>query len=174
MAVFADFSGLQVNGVDQKGRVSMPSAFRATIERRFAGHDLHGEALRTVKMSPSDLGCIEVVDATTIAEVKSDVMAECEAEAEGDKVKAKALFQKKIFRRLGLFTDVTYDEAGRMVLPQLLRDEAGIQGEAVFFGGGDSFQIWSPEKFAAEYADVPMLIRQMEQGKASRRGAAKA
>jgi MraZ protein len=172
-AAFADFSGLQVNGVDAKGRVSVPATFRQMIERRFKGLDLHGDELRTIKMSPSELGCIEVVDATYIAEVKDDVMAEAEAEAGGDRVRTKALYQKKIFRRLGLFTDVTYDEAGRMVLPPLLRSDAGIDGEAVFFGGGDSFQIWSPDRFRAEYGDVPMLVRQMEQGQQTRRGAAK-
>ena len=174
LAAFADFSGLQVNGVDQKGRVSMPSAFRATIERRFAGHDLHGEALRTVKMTVVEPGCIEVVDATYIAELKADVMAEAEEEAGGSGVKAKAIYQKKIIRRLSLLADVTYDETGRFVLPAILREEAGIAEEAVFSGGGDFFQIWSPDRFREEFADMPMLIRQMEQGRASRRGAAKA
>ena len=174
LAVFADFSGLQVNGVDLKGRVSMPSAFRSTIERRFAGHDLHGEALRTVKMSVTELGCIEVVDATYIAELKSDVMAEAEEEAGGPGVKAKALYQKKIVRRLSLLTDVTYDEAGRFVLPSILREEAGIGDEAVFSGGGDFFQMWSPDRFRVEFADMPVLVRQMEQGRTSRRGASKA
>ena len=159
MALEHLFQGSALNAVDAKGRVSMPAAFRAIIDQRLAGLSLHGDALRTVKMSPAaELGCIEVVDASYIESVKADVMLEAEEEAGGPGAKAKALYQKKIFRRLGLFTDVTYDEAGRMVLPQLLRDEAGIEGEAVFFGGGDSFQIWSPEKFAAEYGDVPMLV----------------
>lgn len=39
---------------------------------------------------------------------------------------------------------VTVDKAGRILIPQFLRDAASIDGEAVIVGVGDYFEIWSP------------------------------
>lgn len=42
------------------------------------------------------------------------------------------------------------DRVGRFILPQDLADAAGLKDEALFVGGVDRFEIWSPEKFAAQ------------------------
>jgi MraZ protein len=36
------------------------------------------------------------------------------------------------------------DKAGRILLPQFLRQAAGLDGEAVIVGVGEYFEIWSP------------------------------
>ncbi len=50
--------------------------------------------------------------------------------------------QRKFFGRSG-YLDI--DNAGRILIPDYLRDTAGIQNEAVLTGAGSYFEIWSPE-----------------------------
>ena len=46
------------------------------------------------------------------------------------------------------------DENGRIVLPQRLREEFGLETEAYFAGMGARFQIWSPEAYRADMANL--------------------
>jgi MraZ protein len=39
---------------------------------------------------------------------------------------------------------VEVDKAGRILIPQFLREAAGLDGEAILVGTGDYFEIWSP------------------------------
>jgi len=43
-----------------------------------------------------------------------------------------------------------FDRAGRMLLPQFLRESARLAGSAVLVGVGDYFEIWSPEIWAQQ------------------------
>nr|WP_276607533.1 division/cell wall cluster transcriptional repressor MraZ [Limisphaera ngatamarikiensis] len=57
---------------------------------------------------------------------------------------------------------VTVDRAGRIVLPEAMAREAGIEKEALFVGLLDRFEIWSPERYAAvEAADKVLLADAM-------------
>ncbi len=46
------------------------------------------------------------------------------------------------------------DSAGRILLPPYLKEEAGIDSEAVIVGAGNYFEIWSPERWAAKTAQI--------------------
>jgi MraZ protein len=39
---------------------------------------------------------------------------------------------------------IEIDKAGRMLVPQQLREFAGLDGEAIVAGQGDYFEVWSP------------------------------
>jgi len=45
---------------------------------------------------------------------------------------------------------VEFDRIGRVLVPQFLRDVAGIGDEAVIVGVGNDIEIWSPEAWAQE------------------------
>jgi MraZ protein len=45
-------------------------------------------------------------------------------------------------------TRLEFDKAGRFLLPQFLRDTAGLDGAAVVVGVGDYFEIWSVQHWA--------------------------
>jgi MraZ protein len=45
---------------------------------------------------------------------------------------------------------VEVDKAGRILIPQFLRQGAGLNGEAIVVGVGDYFEIWSPEHWAEQ------------------------
>jgi len=50
--------------------------------------------------------------------------------------------QRKFFGNAGY---LELDNAGRILIPEYLRETAGIQNEAVVTGLGNYFEIWSPE-----------------------------
>lgn len=62
----------------------------------------------------------------------------------------------RLLRRviLGNASQVDIDSAGRILLPQNLRDFAGLQSEAVLIGQGDYFEIWSPERWQEQQEQV--------------------
>jgi MraZ protein len=45
---------------------------------------------------------------------------------------------------------VDFDRAGRLLLPQFLRDAVRLDGSAIIVGVGDFFEIWSPEYWAQQ------------------------
>jgi MraZ protein len=50
--------------------------------------------------------------------------------------------RRKFFSNAGY---LEIDNAGRILIPEFLRETAGIQNEAVVTGAGSYFEIWSPE-----------------------------
>jgi MraZ protein len=45
---------------------------------------------------------------------------------------------------------VTFDSAGRILLPTFLRETANLTETAIVVGGGDYFELWSPEIWQAQ------------------------
>jgi MraZ protein len=43
-----------------------------------------------------------------------------------------------------------FDRAGRILLPQFLRDSVGLASSAILVGVGDYFEIWSPQDWAQQ------------------------
>ena len=58
----------------------------------------------------------------------------------------------RLLRRL-MFSNaelVALDKTGRILIPQFLREELKLDGEAVIIGMGDYFEIWSPEQWSGQ------------------------
>ena len=151
----AIFVGTHVNKVDSKGRVSVPAEFRALL----------GEPA-TFFAFPSfmHLG-IECVNDTFMESLSEDV---------GD---------------LDLFSDeqdnlsdlifasshtLSIDGDGRIVLPEILRLHAKLDGQSAFVGKGKTFQIWKPsehnefQRYARKRARADRLVlRKHPQGPGS-------
>ena len=45
---------------------------------------------------------------------------------------------------------VDFDRAGRMLLPQYLRESVNLDGNAMLVGVGDYFEVWSPQNWAQQ------------------------
>ena len=58
----------------------------------------------------------------------------------------------RMLRRL-IFSNadrVEVDRAGRILIPQFLRQATGLEGSAVVVGAGEYFEIWSPARWAEQ------------------------
>lgn len=123
------------NKVDAKGRVSVPVSFRNVlakdgIEGIYCYPSLDDDAL--------DAGGERLVD--KIRNLLEDIAPYSD---ERDHL-AMALF--------GASEILSLDQDGRIVLPERLRDYAGITSHVTFVGLGDKFQLWQPTRFEAEFA----------------------
>jgi MraZ protein len=74
----------------------------------------------------------------------------------------------RILRRL-MFSNaelVVLDRTGRILIPQFLREELNLNGEAVIVGMGDYFEIWSPVQWAGQATmmeeNEPIAMRFMD------------
>lgn len=83
-------------------------------------------------------------------------------EAFSQRVKVMSITDSKarLLRRL-LFSNgerVDVDKAGRILIPQFLRQAANLDGEVAVVGVGDYFEIWSPD----DWADQVVKLQDVE------------
>ena len=55
---------------------------------------------------------------------------------------------------LGNAAQLDLDSAGRILIPQVLRDLAGLGNEAVLVGQGDYFEVWQPALWKTQEAEL--------------------
>jgi len=120
----AIFIGTFENKVDQKGRVSVPSQFRNAL----TGLSFPGIIAFPSHRVDAMEGLIDRVDKYALFSETQDALATT------------------------IFADsqqLPFDSTGRIVLPEGLRQAAGITDKASFVGMGHMFRIWEPGRLAA-------------------------
>ena len=170
----AVFNDVHLNGVDPKGRVSLPAAFRSTIEIRCGGGKVAEGLERVLRMSKHPrLPCIEVSDARQVADHEEQIDAHAARVAADTGRMHGDVLEEEEAKAYPLMKDVNFDAAGRMVLPERLRIKAEIGSDAFFVGRGRRFRIWNPDKLRehsdGESAEVfeemeDLLSRRKERG----------
>jgi MraZ protein len=134
------FLGQYHHNLDSKSRLTIPSRYRDMLEegayvvQGFDGNLIvyTAPAFEQIKQQASQLS---VTDQTT-----------------------------RLLNRL-IFSTADYlevDKAGRILIPEFLRQEAGLKDEVVLAGGGDYFEVWSPERWAEQITQLhdPSAISQ--------------
>lgn len=128
----AIFIGTFENKVDQKGRVSVPSQFR---------NALTGLSFPGIIAFPSHR--VDAIEGCGIDFMEGLI----------DRVDKYALFSEtQDALATTIFADsqqLSFDSTGRIVLPEGLREAAGITDKASFVGMGHMFRIWEPRRLAA-------------------------
>ena len=126
--------------VDSKGRVSIPADFRAVLSDGDPRCPENALPRMVVLHGPHLKNCLH---AYTI-----DAMAEIEA---GIRRLPRGSVERKQASRLilGKSWDTEVDKDGRIVLPQSLRQQIGLEGDATMIAMGDYFEIWNKNTFEA-------------------------
>lgn len=125
------------NKVDAKGRVSLPSDYRAIVK------ELSTEIVCYRSLSaPCIEGCLEdsLDKLATEIENSTDFFSETQ-----DNLTNLIFGDAKRF---------PFDSTGRIVLTEKLLKHASITDTAVFVGKGRKFQIWNPENWAKEESRI--------------------
>ncbi len=136
------FMGEYNHTVDAKGRFIVPSKFREQLGDEFV-------------VTKGLDGCLFVYENTEwkVLEEKLHTLPLTNANA-------------RKFSRFFLAgaTSCEVDKQGRILLPQILRDFAGIEKEAVLVGVGSRIEIWSRERWleANSYDDMEEIAENME------------
>ena len=123
--------------IDDKGRLKIPNAFRALIEKSHGAElfvtSLTGESVRVYPM-PVWLALEE-----KLARTPSTLPA-----------------RMKFLDRVNYFGQAAeIDAQGRVVIHQRLRESAGMAGEVDVFGLYDRLEIWNHERFVAKLQGDP-------------------
>jgi MraZ protein len=134
------FLASYLNGVDRKGRVSVPASFRA---------EMVGHSRQTVVVYPAPAG-------------KDNERKYLHAWAYDDFVKlaerinrlpALSPTRQRLARTLlAAARPLNFDDTGRIQVPEAMLKEAGIDTFATIAGEGEYFSIWNPQAFDEQVA----------------------
>ncbi len=116
--------------IDSKGRVSVPSQFRAVL----ASESYNGVVIYSSFIHP----CIEACSMSRI-EMLSRRIESLDPFSEERDAFAAAI--------MGGSMQLPFDGEGRITLPELLLKEIGVNTDAIFVGKGETFEIWEPRAF---------------------------
>jgi MraZ protein len=123
------FLGQYQHSIDSKGRLTIPARFREVLAAEGAyvtqGFD-HNLMVLTIPL-------FEKLSKRVNSLSLTDPLAR--------------QLRRKIFSNAEL---VEVDRAGRVLIPQFLREAVGLDGEAIVVGSGNYFEIWSPEGWSGE------------------------
>jgi MraZ protein len=135
------FVGRHERQVDDKGRLALPSAFRPRFEPRCF-------------LAKGQDGCIDVLTEEGFDAMVDELL---------DKVRRGELSRAEQRALSGDTSEVILDAQGRFVIPQELREYAGIELKAAVTVAGsfDRVELWNPNDYQ----------RQIEQGSARIKGA---
>lgn len=133
------YQGYALQQVDEKGRVAIPSALRATlVARTSAGTDPKDASTVVLAMHESD-PCLIAYDLDYSKELVSELNLRARANAGADGA------PKSLILRDAMLSDtLLFDSSGRFILPPFPRSELNIGKYAFFMGLGDYFEIWDP------------------------------
>jgi len=127
------YLGSYLYQVDEKGRVTLPAAFR---------RDSEAQSFVLIQAQP---------DALTL--YPDDTWADVQ-----ERLRALARSAPRSrHRMLGLTANaavIVPDKQGRILIPDRLRAGAGIRDEAQVVGAIDRIEIWDPERFARVVSDT--------------------
>ncbi len=126
--------------IDKKGRVSVPPTFRAVL----AAEQFNG----MIAYASFTNGCIEACGMARIEKLHARIEMLDPFSEEHD------AFSTAI---LGGATQLPFDSEGRVVIPEGLLKKANITDVGVFVGKGATFEIWSPQLYAAQEAKMREL-----------------
>ena len=143
------FLGTHENRFDAKGRVSIPAGFRTVLRNQLT----EGNALMILRPSHT-LPCIEAWPATAFSRLTEPLDRLDMFSDEHDDLAA------------ALYADaypMDPDREGRIILPDFLREHAGLENSPMvsFMGLGRIFQIWEPEAARQRRADARQKSRRV-------------
>ena len=149
------FSGHYSYSVDAKGRVSVPAEIRKVLDNGDPDREPGtNPRVRILFGDPREpwLTCRSMESFAEIEALIDDM-------DESDPL--LPAFNSFYYFRADTFT---LDDSGRVILPRSLRDQVGLEGEAVFAGMGKTFRIYSPEAPQEAVDPLATLLATLPEG----------
>jgi MraZ protein len=119
------FRGINAINIDDKGRLALPKRYRDHLQQ-----DQNGKMIITID---TEEPCLLLYPFTAWVEIETKVAA----------LPTFNNFTRRIQRLLiGHATEVELDSSGRILVPQLLREYAKLNKNAIIVGQGKKFEVW--------------------------------
>ena len=126
------FLGRYEHTIDEKGRVTIPSEYR-----EFLGDSVY--------ITQGFDGNLQAVPQSMFEQLSNQV------ESIGFLGSNTRILRRLLFSNA---KNIKFDSAGRILLPAFLRDTAGLIDIAIIAGGGDYFELWSPENWQKQQSSL--------------------
>jgi MraZ protein len=131
------FRGSAVATIDEKGRLKVPTDFRRQLEERWGAEvfvtSVEGDSARIYPLP-----------------VWEEIEGRLAGMAATDRVKERYLERVNYYGQ-----QLRLDNQGRLLVPAILRESAGVAGEVVVSGRLDHLVVWNRERFAKRLEDRP-------------------
>lgn len=126
------FLGQYHHTLDEKGRLTIPARFRELLD---------GGAYLTQGLDQ----CLVVMTSASFGQTMADLSTMNMADPNA-----------RLLRRVILSNayPIDIDKAGRVLVPQQLREFAKLEGEAIVAGQGDYFEVWSPNAWTDQMKQI--------------------
>ena len=131
------FRGSAPAKIDEKGRLKVPTDFRRFVEERY-GPDL---------FVTSVLGDSALIYPLPVWE---EIEGRLAAMPSTDRTKARFLERVSYFGQ-----QARLDVQGRLLIPQILRESAGMNGDVVVSAQLDHLVVWNHDRFLARLEEQP-------------------
>ena len=136
--------GNSIAKIDEKGRLKLPSSFRALLEPKYGGTyfvtSLRGDSVRIYPMQVW-MGIEERL-------------------GQASSMNPAVIRFKNMVNYFG--QTATLDPQGRLLVHPLLRDRAEIRGEVVVLGQHDHLEVWNRSNFESRLASDPLTDADLE------------
>jgi MraZ protein len=131
------FRGSAPAKIDDKGRLKIPTDFRRFVEERY-GPDLFVTSVLGDSALLYPLPIWEELEARLLAMPSTDRT------------------RTRFLERVSYFGQQTrLDIQGRLLIPQILRESAGMNGDVVVSAQLDHLVVWNHDRFQARLAEQP-------------------
>jgi MraZ protein len=138
------FRGSAPASVDDKGRLKIPTDFRRLLEERWGG-EVFITSVSGDQAQVYPLAVWEEREQKLLALPSTDRSRE------------------RYLERVNYFgQQVKLDPQGRVLIPQLLRERAGMSGEVVVQGRLDHLVVWNHERFSSRLDTDPITDADFE------------
>jgi len=121
------YRGINAINVDEKGRIALPTRYRDDL-------------FTVVVTIDTEEKCLLMYPLEDWEEIEAKI------EALPSFNQAARRVQRLL---IGHATELSLDNNGRIVLPQLLRDYAGLEKQVMLVGQGKKIEIWSAQQWEA-------------------------
>lgn len=138
------FRGINAINLDTKGRLAVPARYRSRLQ-----DNAHGCVIVTI--DPEE-HCLLLYPLPAWEEIERKV----------ESLSSFNNITRRIQRLLiGHATDGELDNNGRILIPQLLREHAGLKRKVILLGQGKKFEIWDEDRWYSErekWRDRELLV----------------
>ena len=139
------FLSTYINKIDRKGRVSVPSPFRSALTRLPSGG--------VVVFKSYTLPALEAYHMDRM-QALSDSIDRLDLFSENQEDLAATLFADA--------QNLTWDQEGRIFLPDAFKEFAGLTDSVAFVGRGPTFQLWDPIRFKTYQEEARTRVKKQK------------
>lgn len=137
----ASFQGTYTNRIDAKGRVSVPAPLRRVLEKNDPEWGPSQNPQLSILFGLPNKHCLEVFSVNSMNEMLDKIQQLPSRSPRREALSSLFAANSQPFQ---------LDENGRLLIPKTLLEKAGVEGEVVFKGMIERFEIWDPARFEAD------------------------